>query len=125
MIKQFLINTYKRRLEYELNDIDIKNLEDYTIGSNTGCELSNFYKKIIEATIGEIVTVVSDEISDGKYEIVFLMTNGKGYSSISKAWYTKEYVLDTIMDVLLDYFKDMWEHRKSEIINSKSMQPCY
>ena len=125
MIKQLLLNSYKRRLEHELNDMDIKNLEEYTIGSNIGCELTDFYKKIIEDTIGEIVTVAGDEISDGKYEIIFLMANGKEYASASKAWYTKEYVFDTIMDIILDYFQDVWEHRKSEIFNSKSMQPCY
>lgn len=125
MIKKFLLKTHKRRLEYELENMNIKNLEEYTIGSNIGCELTDFYKKVIEATIGEKITVEGDEISDGKYEIVFLMANGKEYSTISKAWYTKEYILDTIMDVLLDYFQDVWEHRKSEVFISKSMQPCY
>lgn len=125
MIRQFLLNTYKRRLEYELNDMNIKDLEEYTIGSNIGCELTEFYRKITEAATGEIVIIAGYEISDGKYEIVFLMANGKEYSTISKAWYNKEYILDAVMDVLLDYYQDVWEQKKLEIFNSRNMEICY
>ncbi|MCM0648423.1 hypothetical protein NBE98_08555 [Clostridium swellfunianum] len=125
MIKGFLLNTYKRRLECELNDMNIKDLEEYTIGSNIGCELADFYRRITEEVIRESVTIIGDEISDGKYEIIFLMANGKEYTTVSKAWYTKEFVFDTVMDVLIDYFQDVWEHRKIEVFNSRNMEICY
>lgn len=120
MIKQFLLKTYRRRLERELDSMNIKNLEEYTIESNIGCGLTDFYKKIIEAAIDEIATVTGEEISDGKYELVFLMANGNEYPTVSKGWYTKEYVLDTVMDVLLDYLQDVWNREKLRFLMAET-----
>lgn len=105
-----------RRLESKTDEMDIDNLEEYTIGSCIGSELTEFYKEIMEEVIGEALVVSGNEISDGKYEIHFLMPNGQNYLNISKAWFSKENVKKIILDILYCYYEDL---RKNAGVNSQ------
>ena len=58
------------------------------------------YTDIIETTLQEEVSVVGEEVSDGKYELE-VSIGEEVYDFISKAWYMKEDVADEIVEKIL------------------------
>lgn len=101
------LNDAIKILDERINEINFNRFEEYTIGSTIGSDLRDFYKSIMEDVTGERAAVGGDEISDGKYEIEFLMPNGKSYSCISKAWYTRDDIREVILEVIMAYYGDI------------------
>lgn len=89
-----------------IDDFEIENLMDYTIDSNTGCDLEYFYKTIVESVLNEKIYIEALEISDGKYEITFEFENKDSVYIISKAWDDVETILENLMDnVIIPHIK--------------------
>jgi hypothetical protein len=97
---------------------NIINLEEYTIGSSIGSELTDLYKKIISSILEMNVNVFGKEISDGKYEIVVTMPNNKNYFNISKGWFTRKDVKQIIIELLDQYFDDVEKEKLCKVISS-------
>lgn len=95
------------KLEYILEEMKITDLNEFTIGSAIGSELTDVYSRIISYIAAEKINCFGKEISDGKYEIGVTMPNNKDYYNISKGWYTKEDVQQVIMEIFQSYFNDM------------------
>lgn len=92
-IKLFENMTYRA-----IADFGIENLMDYTIDSNSGCDLEDFYKTIVETVLNEEIFIEALEISDGKYEISFEFENKDRFYIISKAWDDVETILQNLME---------------------------
>ena len=77
---------------------------DYTLDSPSGYDLVQFYAKLAKESIGLRFIVIGDEVSDGKYKIVFNPENEFSYVLYSKARYTLIDVVEAMMHCLINPF---------------------
>ena len=61
--------------------------------------LSSLYKEILEKLNIEVSYIATDDISDGKYETIIELENGKSISIDTSAWNDKEVVSNNIKSI--------------------------
>ena len=84
----------------------IENLMEYTLDSQAGCRLDLLYKEILEEFLNTRVHVAGDEISDGKCRLKFFI-NEHSFCMTSKASYTIENMLESLMDFVICPFMNL------------------
>ncbi|MFT5874689.1 MAG: hypothetical protein ACI8WT_003660 [Clostridium sp.] len=111
MIKRLLtvidIEYLERRTKKAIGEFGIENLMDYTVDSIEGCDLTDFYKTIVEEVLIEDTYISVSEISDGKYEVTIEFEGlDRFYYISSYSWDTVEIIIENLVNnVIIPHIK--------------------
>lgn len=105
MIKSLLtrmdIEYLERRTKKTIEAFGIDNLMEYTVNSMAGCDISDFYKTIVEEVLIEEAYVDAWEISEGKYELSIEFEGKDTWRVSSHAWDTLEIIVENLMESVI------------------------
>ncbi|MBU3190295.1 hypothetical protein K9O30_01805 [Clostridium bowmanii] len=110
MIKSSLtrmdIEYLERRIKKAIEEFGIENLMEYTVNSVVGCDISDFYKTVLEEVLIEDNYVDALETSDGKYELTFEFEGKDMWYISSHAWDTVEIIVENLIEnVIIPHIK--------------------
>lgn len=91
----------KKVVELYFIENDIRDLMDYGADRDSLAmpSLSTLYKEILEKLNIEVSYIATDDISDGKFETIVELKNGKSISIDTSAWNDKEVVSNNIKSI--------------------------
>jgi len=91
----------KKVVELYFIENNIRDLMDYGADRDSLAmpSLSSLYKEILEKLNIEVSYIATDDISDGKYETIIELENGKSISIDTSAWNDKEVVSNNIKSI--------------------------